>query len=151
MLRGAEEGVHRPVAVRRDQDHRSSSRDSEILRLGRELHPGGGQVVAVELAELVGSDLPDEARASAQRGDARRRVRGRTAADLPRRAHVRIEPLRLLGVDQAHRALRQPLGIEESVVGVGDDVDDGIADAQHVETAVGHSRSTLFLREKARA
>ena len=121
------------------------------FELGREFHSGGGQVVPVELAQLVGSHLPDEARANAERCDPRRRVRGRTAADLARGTHVRIEPLRLLGVDQAHRAFRQPLGIEESVVGVGDDVDDGIADAQHVETAVGHSKSTLFLREKARA
>ena len=105
----------------------------------------------VEGAELVGSDLADEAGASAERRDARRRVRSRTAADLPRGAHVRIKPLRFLGVDQAHRSFGQPLGGEESVVGVGDDVDDGIADAQHVETAVGHSKSTLSLREKARA
>ena len=108
-------------------------------------------VMPVECAELVRSNLPDEARAAAQRGNACSGIARRSAADLMRRAHVRIEPLGLLRVDQPHRSLHQPLGLKELVRGIGDHVDDRIADAQDVETAVGHSGHLLVLREKARA
>ena len=80
-----------------------------------ELDPGRGQVVPVEFAELVGRDLADEAGAAAERRDARGRVAGRAAADLARRAHVRVEPLGLLGVDQPHRPLVRPFARQESV------------------------------------
>ena len=108
MLRGAEEGVHRPVAVGRDQDHRARGRRADVGGRRDELDARGGEVVAIEFAELVGRDLADEAGAAAERRDARRGVARRSAADLVRRAHVRIEPLGLLGVDQPHRALDQP-------------------------------------------
>ena len=49
-----------------------------------------------------------------------------------------VEPGRLVGVDQPHHPLGQPLGLEEGVVAIGDDVDDRIADAQHVEAGFGH-------------
>jgi hypothetical protein len=52
-----------------------------------------------------------------------------------------IEPGRLVRVDQPHRALRQPLLGKETVVGLGDDVDDGIADREHVEGSVGQGIS----------
>jgi hypothetical protein len=52
-----------------------------------------------------------------------------------------VEPGRLRRVDQAHHALGQPLLREEGVIAIGDDVDNGIADAQHIEAGVGH-RST---------
>ncbi len=100
--------------------------------------PVGGQVVPIEFAELVGRDLADEAGASAERRDARRGIAGRSAADLMRRPHVRIKPLGLLGVDQPHRALDQPFGGQEVVAGIGDHVDDGIADAQDIEARFGH-------------
>ena len=41
-----------------------------------------------------------------------------------------VEPGRLVGVDQAHHALGQPLALEEGVVAIGDDVDDRIADGE---------------------
>ena len=116
-----------------------------------ELDAGRGQVVPIEFAELVGRDLADEARAAAERRDARRGVAGRSAADLMRRAHVRIEPLRFLGVDQPHRPLDQALRVEELVGRVGDHVDDGIADAQHVEAGVGHESPEWGKRAPSRA
>ena len=54
---------------------------------------------------------------------------------------MRIEPLRLLGVDQPHRPFDEALGAQEIVGRIGDDVDDGVADAQHVEAGVGHEFS----------
>jgi hypothetical protein len=52
--------------------------------------------------------------------------------------HMIVEARRLFGVDQPHRALGKPFGSEEGIVGGGDDVDDGIADREHVEAGVGH-------------
>ena len=49
--------------------------------------------------------------------------------------------LGLLLVDQHHAALGQLVGGEEGVVGVADDVDDGVADAQHVESGGSHGVS----------
>ena len=125
MLRGAEEGVHGPVPVGRHQDHRARGGRAHVRRRRDELDACGRQVMPVEFAELIRSDLPDEARAPAERRHARRRIAGRSAAHLMRRPHVRIEPLRLLRIDQAHRSFDQPFGAQEVVGRIGDDVDDG--------------------------
>src|SRR5439155_14351594 len=106
---------------------------------GAERTRGGPVVMLIDLTELAGRHLADEPGAAPRSGDATARVTGRRAADLVRGAHVRIEPLRLLGVDQPHRSLDQPLRRQEIVAGVGDHVDDGIADAQDIEARVGHS------------
>ena len=109
MLGRAEEGVHRPMAIRRDQDHRTRRGLANIGRGRDELDPGRSQVVTIEFPELIRRDLADKARPSAKRRDAGRRIAGRASAHLMRRAHMRIEPFRLLGVDQPHRAFDQPL------------------------------------------
>ena len=141
VLRGAEEGVHRPVPVGRYQDHRAGGRRADVRGWRDELDAGCGQVVAVEIAELVGSDLADEAGASPERSNSGGGVPRRTAADLVCRTHVRIEPLGLRGVDQPHRALGQAFRVQEAVGRVGDHIDDRIADAQHVEAQVRHEIS----------
>ncbi len=124
------------MPVGRHQHHHPPGRHSEITRLSGEFDARGAQVVDVELAQLVGRDLADEAGSAAQCGHPGRGVAGRSPADLARGAHVLVQPLGLGGVDQPHRSFGQPLGGEERIVGVGDDVDDRIADRQHVE-AVG--------------
>ena len=70
MLRGAEEGVHRPVPIGRHQDHRARGRHAHVVRGRDELDAGCGEVVPVKFAKLVGRDLADEARRGrrAQRG-----------------------------------------------------------------------------------
>jgi hypothetical protein len=113
-------------------------RHAEIGGRCGELDAGRAQIVDVEFAELVGRHLADESGARAERGDARRRVARRAAADLPAGAHMVVEPGRLIGVDQPHRSLGQPLALEKGVVGFGDHVDDRIADREHVEAGVGH-------------
>ena len=104
--------------------------------------------MAIDVAELVVRDLADEAGASAEHRDAGGGVAGGAAADLAARPHPAVEPGRLLGVDQAHRALVQALPGEEIVVGGGDHVDDGVADAQDVEALVGHVDSLLLRVER---
>ena len=53
-------------------------------------------------------------------------------------AHQGIEPRRLVHLDQAHRTLDQLFADEEILFGPGDDVEDGIADAENVEFGFSH-------------
>ena len=81
-------------------------------------------------------DLADVRRPAAEAGDAAHRVGRRSAAHLDRRAERPVQLHGPLGVDQLHRALDQVVGVEERVVGVGDDVDQRVADADDVEAGV---------------
>ena len=79
--------------------------------------------------------LPKKAARAAEAGDARRRVAGAAARSLDRRPHAAVEQGGSLGVDEVHRALDDAVLDEERIVAFGDDVDDRIADAQHVVLA----------------
>jgi hypothetical protein len=105
-------------------------------------------VVGENFAQLVGGDLTHEAAAPAEHRDARRGIAGGTAADLAPRAHLAVEPRRLLLVDQAHRPLVELLGNDEFLVGGGDDIDDSVADAEDVEAGVGHGGSFMLGRKR---
>ena len=60
-------------------------------------------------------------------------VGGRAARHLDAGAHRPVEGLDPLGVDQGHRPLHQPVGLDERLVLVAEDVDEGVADADDVE------------------
>ena len=99
---------------------------------------GALHVVAVDLAELVAGDLADEGGSAPERGDAGGGIAGAASRRLDRRGHLAVEPLRLLIVDQAHRALHQRVPDKEVLLGTGDHVDNGVADSEDVETGFGH-------------
>ena len=101
-----------------------------------ELHADRQQVVAEHLAEVVVADLADVRRRAAEAGDAAHRVGGRAAAHLDRRPERLVQLDGPVGVDQVHPALHQAVLDEELVGGVGDHVDQGVADADHVEAGV---------------
>ncbi len=88
--------------------------------------------MGVDFAERIVGHLAEEGGAAAEAGDARRRVAGAAAGGLDRRAHAAVEQLGAPGVDQVHRPLDDAVGLEERLVALGDDVDNGIADAKHV-------------------
>ena len=94
---------------------------------------GGADVVREDRAELIVGHLADVGRLAPERGDAGDRVPRRTAGRLLARSHDAVELLGHLGVDQIHRALRQVVRRQQRVVGLGDHVDDGVADRSHVE------------------
>ena len=97
--------------------------------------------MAEYLSQLVVGKLPDETGAESERRQPRDGIGRRSSAQLPRRAHRLVQPRRLGFVDQPHRSLRRALGGDELVAGVGNHVDDGIADREHVEAVCGHSGS----------
>ncbi len=137
----AKEGVHRPLRVGSDEDQDAARRPDVSAWGDEEVDALRFDVMLVNLAELIVGDLADEAGAQAERGETGRGIARRAAADFACGAHQSVKPHRLGFVDQPHRALVERLGGDEGVVGDGDDIDDGIADAQHVEAGVGHGMS----------
>ena len=129
---GAEIGVHRALAVRRDEDHRARRRRLALERPGVEGDALGMDVVGVDFAERIVRHLAEEGGATAEAGDTRRRVAGAAAGGLDRRAHAAVEQLGAPGVDQVHGALDDAVRLEKRFVALGDDVDNRIADAKHV-------------------
>ena len=149
QLGGAEIGVHRPLAVRGDQDHRAGGGVAVFERRRVEMDAEGVHVVAVDVAELVVGDLADEGGAAAEGGHARRGIAGAAARGLDRRAHERR---RAAPIPLARPGAWTPLisfcADEEVLLGRGDDVDDGVADAEHVEAGFCHLGSSGLRRRE---
>ena len=117
---------------------------------GVEGDAGAAQVGDEGAAEVVGLDLADIGAADAEGGDADDGVGRRTAGDDPRRDACGVERLGALLVDQRHRAFDHVLRLQIGVVGLGDDVDQRIAQAENVD-AFNHdgeapSRARAFWR-----
>ena len=100
VLAGAEIGVHGALAVRRHQDE--AARGGGAVLGGRDvvMDVDGLQVVREELAGLVVLHLADEARLHPEGGSARRRVGAGAAGHDGGGAHVPIELLGALLVDE---------------------------------------------------
>ena len=113
------------------------------------MHADGADVVTEDAAQMVVRDLAEIGRPPAEAGHARRRVGRASAGSLDRRAHRRIKMLGAVRVDQVHRALDDVLRDEEILLRLRDDVDDGVADRQHVETRFTHIAYRPFLTEFA--
>jgi hypothetical protein len=144
---GSEVGAHGALGVGRDQDQAPAGGRPLGGRPPLEGDADGPDVVGEDRAELVVAHPPHEGTPPAERGQPRQRVGGRSAGDLHARAHRRVQRVGPLGVDQLHRALHQTVAIEEAVVGVGDHVDEGVADADDVERFLhGASREQRRVR-----
>ena len=131
-MRGGETGVHRPLAIGRDEDQAARGRRRAGARWHIADDTGGAHVMDEHLAKLIVGHLADESATLAERGEPRQRVRCRTAANLLPGTHFAIEIGRLLGADQPHRAFLNANFREEFWRGTGDDVDDGIADGDDI-------------------
>ena len=99
-------------------------------------------------AEVVVLDLADESRARTERGHADNSIRGRAAGRLDGRAHRVVDRLRARLVDQRHRAFAHALLEQKILLGAGNDVDDRIADTEHVVAGGWHWKA-LFWRKHA--
>jgi hypothetical protein len=88
-----------------------------------------------DAAELVVLDLADKGGTPSEARHADDGVRSRAPRHLDRRTHGVIDARRVRLVDQLHGALAHVLPGEKVVVGARDDVDDGVADAEHVESS----------------
>ena len=89
----------------------------------------------VDVAELVVAHLADELGEAAEGDDPRGGVGGAPARRLDAGTHGVVHLGGALGVDQVHRALHQPELGEQVVVGMGEHVDEGVADGEDVRHA----------------
>ena len=146
---GAEIGVHGALPVAGDQDQAARGAGPGGRRRRVEAHALRGQIVAEHPAQQIVAHLADIGAVAAERGDPGHRVAGRPARGLDRRPHDPIERLGAFGVDQGHRPLDQRLLLEERLVGMGDHVDNGIADADDVDGGFAHAREHGLWRGQA--
>ena len=128
--RDAQIGVHRPFAIRRDKDHRARGRQVGLgHRVVREIGPFERERFGVEPPQRIVAHPPDKGGAQAKIAQARQRVGDRPARRLGPVAHRGIERLGPVAFDQLHDALGDAHVIEERLLGLAQDIDDGIADA----------------------
>ena len=140
-LRGAEESVHRPLAIGRHEDQAARRRRIAGPRRHIEGNPAGPDIVGKDLAQLVVGHLADEGALRPQRSQARQGIGGGTARNLARGAHRVVQCLRPFGIDQGHAATGQAELVDQVVGARCHHVDDGIADRDHVGGRCSHGRS----------
>ena len=88
--------------------------------------------MAKHLAQLVVLDLADVGGPGAERGERRHGVGAGAPRHLDRRAHALVERDHPRLVDQGHGAFGEIQAIQRAVLGLGDDVDDGVAKTEDV-------------------
>ena len=129
----AEVGVHGPLAVGRHIDEAAPRARPVLGGRGRERDAGRANVVGEGRAERIALHLADIGGGDAERGDADDGVGGRAAGDHPRIDAGGVERLGAVLVDEVHRALQHLLGAEIIVVGIGEKVDQRIAQPQNLD------------------
>ena len=125
--------VHRALGVGGHEDQATRGRSAVRRRRGREGDARLLDVVAKHRTRRIVPHLADVAGRAAEPGDAHHGVGGRAAGDLHRAAHAPAERLGALGIDQGHRALGEAFFGEQSVVGLGHDIDDRVADPDDIQ------------------
>ena len=134
IRRHAEVSVHGSLRIGCDHDDATTSGDVVEQTTGGEVHSDRVKIVTEDVTEIVGTDLADVGGSSAETGDAAHGVGRRATAHLDRRPECPVQMEGPFGVDESHRTLGERLTFDEGVVGVGDDVDQSITDADHVES-----------------
>ena len=138
MDAGAQIGQHGALGVRRDQNQ-AIGRGRAVFGRGRiEMHAQGPDVVGEDAPEGIVLDLAGEGAFGAQARHHGDGVGGGPAGAFHGRAGLVIDRRGLGLVDQGHRTLGQALAFQEGVIGLGQNIDNGVADADNVETGIGH-------------
>ncbi len=139
LVAGAEIGVHRALAARRDEDHRARRGGSVVQPAHIVMDADVAHVGIEDVAERIRRDLADKGRPPPEARNARRGIGRRAAWNLPLvGGHALVEVGRPLRIDQMHDAFGEALAGEEARLDRRDDVDDRIADGEHVELCVSH-------------
>ena len=92
--------------------------------------------MAENAAELVITDAADETSASAELGDAHHGVGNRSTGGLEARSTGLVKSLSLLFIDQRHAPFLEAVFSDETFVRLHQNINDGVADANDIETAV---------------
>ena len=136
-LGGTEKGVHRPLCVRRHKNQ--TARGRRLLAHWRhiEIDAGRPDIMSKYFAQLIVGDLRNQCTLTAQSRCPGERVGPRTATDFPCWSHIAIKRLRPIRIDQGHAALDQLLLVEKFVAGLGDYINNRIADGDNIVTGFG--------------
>ena len=135
---GAEIGVHGALRVRCDKDEAARRRRPLGRGRRREAHADRAQIVREDPAEPIVPHLADIGAAAAQGRDPGDGVGDRTARHLDAGPHLAIERFGARRIDERRGALDQALRRKKTVIGAGQHVDHGVADAEHVDLGSGH-------------
>jgi hypothetical protein len=138
LLRRAEIGVHRTLAIGRHQNIRAAGRRTVAGGLCLEGDASGTNVVRIQMAYLVIPHLADIGGAGAETRDANNGVGCRSARYLGRRSHVAIDRGRAVLIDQRHAALGHAMTAQKPLIGLHQHIEDGIADPEYVVFRCGH-------------
>ncbi len=142
LMAGTKVGVHGPLAIFRQENHGAGGQCAVLQPRGRVVDADVVEVVLEDVAQKVVGHLADEGRPAAERGHAGCGIGCAAARDLlPRQRHLGIEFFRPIGVDQVHDSLGHAFALDEAGLYGRDDIDNGIADGQHVEAGLGHGGS----------
>lgn len=147
LCAGAEKGLQGAMGVGRDQNEAASGGWAGAGGKSVENDSKRADVVAEDRAELIVRDLADETAFAAEGGERGNRVGCGAAGYLDARSHPGIKRLGRFGFDQRHGSLVETVLVKERVVGMGQHIDNGIADANHL-TALRRHRSNLCCDEK---
>ncbi len=90
-----------------------------------------------DIAQLVPGDLAEIGGLAAEIGHTRRRISGAAAGGFECRSHLPVQKLRALRIDEVHRALHDIVFFDEAFRAGGNDIDNRIADRQHVKRGHG--------------
>ena len=94
--------------------------------------------MAEHLAQPIIRDFPKIADLRAKPGCHRAGIGRRPAAAFNPRAHGGVNRLGLVGADQRHAALGHAMFGQEAVLGTGQHIHNGIADAKNIKAGGGH-------------
>ena len=136
--RGTEIGVHGALGIRGHQNDRDTGIVAVAGRCDRGDDAECFHVLAVEPARLVIADATDKSGAAAKRRDPGHGIGDRTAGRHGGRRDALIELTRAGLVDQSHRALVHAMFSQEAVLDFGNNINDGITDADHFRLGAGH-------------
>ena len=130
--RGAipEIGLHRALAVRRNQNVAACGRRSTFRGLEPHIHAERLHVVDEDAAELIVEHAPDVRGAAAEIGDPCDGVRHRATGHLRGRPHLPVKLLGALLIDEHHGAPGYADAREELIVDMREHVNDSIADSE---------------------
>ncbi len=139
VVAGAEKRAHGALGIGRHHDQAPARGRTAPGGRGGELDAGRPDVAGEHLAERVIAHLADEGGRAAEGGHPGRGVGSRAAGDLRGRVHGLVDPVRLVTVDQGHRALLPSEPGGKVIRCLRQDIHDRMSDRHHIEGSL-HGR-----------
>ena len=139
VLAGAEIGIHRAFAIGR-HENKTPCRGRATERGGRlKRDIGRTNIMGEEASHFIILHLADEGGARAERSHTNNCIGGRAARNDVGRAHRLIDGFGLGLTDQPHGAFFELMGDQEIIFCPGENIDNRIAESEHIKLGVGHS------------